>query len=114
MAGESRNELEIATRTLNGAAIVALRGEIDLHSSPGLRKVLLDYVQQKTPRLIIDLSAVTYVDSSGVGTLVELKRKLDRQRGQVVLVGVQPRVKSVFEITQLDKFFEMKDQLPDG
>lgn len=111
MAGENKNDLQIETRQVQGAAIVILRGEIDLHSSPPLRKVLLEYVERKAARVIVDLTEVTYVDSSGVGTLVELKRKLDRQRGQVTLVGVQPRVKSVFEITQLDKFFEMRERL---
>ena len=114
MAGDGKNELAIEQRQHNGAAVIALQGEIDLHSSPALRKVLLDHVQQKTPRVLIDMSAVTYVDSSGVGTLVELKRKLDRQRGAVVLVGVQPRVRSVFEITQLDKFFTMAEKLPES
>ena len=56
-------------------------------------------------RLILDLTEVGYMDSSGVGTIVEAKRHADRQGGRVVLANLQARVRSVLEITQLDRFF---------
>ncbi|MGE3181424.1 MAG: STAS domain-containing protein [Phycisphaerae bacterium] len=85
--------------------IVALRGEIDLQSSPRLREAMLAEVENGAKRFIFDLADVTYVDSSGVGTLVELKRKLERRGAKLILAKVQARVMNVLEITQLDKFF---------
>jgi anti-sigma B factor antagonist len=87
--------------------VVRLSGEVDLRSSPQLRNVLLDVLAAKPRRLIVDLAQVGYMDSSGVGTLVEIKRLIERGAGQIVLAGLQPRVRSVFEITQLDKFFRI-------
>ena len=92
-----------------------LKGEVDLRSSPELRKRLSELVEGRTPRLVIlDLSGVEYVDSSGVGTIVELKRRALRTGGDVVLVGLQPRVRSVFEITRLDKFFKIAQSIDEA
>jgi anti-sigma B factor antagonist len=96
-------QVRIADET--DATIVRTAGEIDLQHSPTLRSSLLALAERKPRRVIVDLSAVTYVDSSGVGTLVEFKRRLERGGGEVILAGLQPRVRSVFEITKLDQFF---------
>ena len=90
-----------------GSTIVRPAGEIDLQNSPSLRTALLALAEKKPKRVLVDLSAVSYVDSSGVGTLVEFKRRLERGGGKVILAGLQPRVRSVFEITKLDQFFDI-------
>lgn len=98
-------QLQVDITLETGGAVAQLRGEIDLRSSPKLRAALLQVADRKPTRVIVDLAGVTYVDSSGVGTLVEFKRRLERAGGKVVLSGLQPRVRSVFEITKLDQFF---------
>lgn len=103
MANEPR--LKIEQHQDDGNFIVNLHGEIDLHSSPKLREAMLAEVGNGSQRFIFDLAAVDYIDSSGVGTLVELKRKVERQKCKLILAAVQPRVLNVLEITQLDKFF---------
>jgi anti-sigma B factor antagonist len=85
--------------------IVYVSGDVDLRSSPALRTELLNLLKSPPRRLIVDLTGVDYMDSSGVGTVVELKRLLERKGGKLVLCGLQERVRGVFEITQLDKFF---------
>ena len=99
--------------TVDGGAqpVVQLHGEIDLRTSPGLRERLLEVLERRPERVILDLTGVQYMDSSGVGTVVELKRRLERAGGRIVLVGLQPRVRSVFEITKLDKFFKIVESV---
>jgi anti-sigma B factor antagonist len=97
-----------------GVTLVQPAGEIDLQHSPTLRTTLLSLAERKPPRVIVDLAAVTYVDSSGVGTLVEFKRRLERGGGRVILAGLQPRVRSVFEITKLDQFFTIVANLDEA
>lgn len=87
------------------ALILTLSGEVDLHSSPELRATMSELVQHAKPRVILDLSQVPYMDSSGVGTLVEAKRLVEREEAQLILVNPQQRVMGVFEITHLDRFF---------
>jgi len=85
--------------------VVHLHGEIDLHQSPGLHEALVDLCSERPARLILNMSEVSYIDSSGVGSLVEIFRRLKRDKGAFVLVAPGPRVMSVLEITRLDKFF---------
>ena len=108
------DELRIDLADVNRGRLVRVAGEVDLHSSPQLRTLLLQVLEQEPELLILDLSAVSYMDSSGVGTMVELKRLAERQGGQVVLAGLQPRVRGVFEITQLDKFFAIVDNVDEA
>jgi anti-anti-sigma factor len=103
----SDGQLDIQTRAEPGGELITLRGEIDMRCSPTLRAALVEVVDRKPQWVIMDLSGVTYIDSSGVGTLVEFKRKLERTKGRIVLAGMQERVRSVFEITKLDRFFAL-------
>ncbi|MBU0639144.1 MAG: STAS domain-containing protein [Planctomycetes bacterium] len=102
---KKEDPLQIQTREEDGQRIVQISGEVDLGSSPQLRTMLVELASQRPARVIVDLAGVGYMDSSGVGTMVELKRTIERNGGEVVLAALQPRVRSVFEITQLDKFF---------
>jgi anti-sigma B factor antagonist len=88
-------------------AIVPLAGQIDLHQTPMVHKALVEVCEQRPVRLIIDLHDVEYMDSSGIGTLVELFRRVHGHGGELLLCGMCQRVRSVFEITKLDRFFKI-------
>jgi anti-anti-sigma factor len=97
--------LQVKTTTTDGAPVVNVHGEVDMQTSPRLRLLLLELAAKLGGPLLIDLSGVTYMDSSGVGTMVYVKREVERAGRRLVLMGLQPRVRSVLEITHLDKFF---------
>ena len=101
------HSLKVETTIEQNAPVVHVRGDVDLHSSPRLRELLLESARRTTDTLRIDLSQVHYMDSSGVGTMVFVKREVERAGRHVILIGLQPRVRSVFEITHLDKFFRI-------
>ena len=62
--------MEYKTRQEKGFSVVALQGDIDFHSSRDVRKVLLDIVNEKGD-MLVDMSEVKYIDSSGIACLVE-------------------------------------------
>ncbi len=103
----ARRTLLVQTTTLHGRPVVQVQGEIDLRTSPELRDRLLEAAQEVSGQLLIDLSAVDYIDSSGVGTLVYMKREVEKAGGQLVLIGPPPRVRGIFEVTRLDTFFRI-------
>lgn len=107
-------QLRIRTTREAQQTVVQLEGEIDLRSSPDLRSTLLELIDRAPGRVIVDLSGIAYMDSSGVGTLVEMKRRLERNGGRLILAALQPRVRSVFEITRLDKFFTIADSVEEA
>jgi anti-sigma B factor antagonist len=96
-------------RQEGAATIVALAGEVDLHHTPEVHKVLVAACQEQPGLLVVNLEAVTYMDSSGIGTLVEVFRRVNGYGGKLVLCGLNDRVHSVFEITKLDRFFKICD-----
>ena len=92
-----------------GATVVVLSGEVDLNHSPSLHAALAEIAGERPKRLMLDLNQVPYMDSSGLGTLVEVFRRVSSYKGKMVLFGLSSRVRSVFEITNLDKFFTICD-----
>ena len=96
-----------------GSLIVSFEGDVDLEYSPTARRVLLDSVNRKRD-VLVDLSAVSYIDSSGVANLVEAFQ-LSRQRGTgFALVSVNPAALRVLQLARLDKVFTIHATLEDG
>jgi anti-sigma B factor antagonist len=91
------------------AAIVEVTGDVDLNRSPALQQALLELVEKNPSRIVIDLSGVGYMDSSGVASLVKLLSRVRRKDVSLSLVGLTDRVRNIFEITRLDSVFEIHD-----
>lgn len=111
---QPQNNLNIKTTDDDGISIVGLTGELDLGTSPDLHAELIRLIETKPRRIILDMRELAYIDSSGVGTLVDAHRRLKKEGGNVVLVGLQQRVRSVFEITRLDSFFTITANLDEA
>ncbi len=90
-----------------GGVVVDLQGEIDLHQSPQLHERLVEVCKSKPKVLVLNLAEVVYMDSSAVGTLVHTYRTVTGYKGRLALAGMQDRVRSVFEISRLDKYFQI-------
>ncbi len=101
------------TREDRGAMIVAFEGDVDLQSSPDARKVLLEAVGKGMP-IMVDLSGVGYIDSSGVASLVESFQAARKAGQDLVLVSVSDGARRVLELARLDKVFTICDTLDDG
>ena len=87
-----------------GRIVIALSGEIDLENAGEVRKALLSALKQKKD-LLIDLAAVTYIDSSGIASLVEGLQVARKQKNDLCLVCVSARALRVLELARLDKVF---------
>ena len=85
--------------------VLPLEGEIDLHISPRVSAALAAMIEQKPQRLVIDLSKVTYIDSSGLAVLIEGMQNVEAYGGKFILAGIQENVKPIFEIARLDQVF---------
>jgi len=98
----------IATREHSGATIVDVSGDVDMGTSPGLRKALLEYLRV-TPRLVINLNGVRYIDSSGIASLVEVLKEARNKEKRLVLFGLNTAVREVLQLTRLIKIFEVRE-----
>jgi anti-sigma B factor antagonist len=95
------------------AAVVALSGDIDLETSPKVRTALLDCVGMKRS-VVVDMSAVAYIDSSGVASLVEAFQSARKSDTRFVLAQVSDAAMRVLELARLDKVFTIHESVDDG
>jgi len=97
------------TRQVGSTNVVVPAGEIDLQRSPGLYQEMMAICRGRPPRLVIDLRQVSYMDSSGVSTLVEVFRCVNVYGGTLLLLAPTARVRGMFQIAKLDRFFTIVD-----
>jgi anti-sigma B factor antagonist len=99
--------MSVKIENKNGLSVFHVDGEMDINSSPGIKKSFDKLLSARTPKVIINLSKVTYVDSSGLATLVEILKNMRSYGGKLRLSNLSAKVRSLFEITKLEKLFEI-------
>ena len=105
-------DLRLRVRNLENVTSIEIGGEIDLHSAPQLRVALLkstEAIEGAAPRVLVDLSEVTFVDSTGVGVLVGALKRARENGGDLHFCGAKARVQRVFEITGLLRLLPLFD-----
>lgn len=101
--------MTIDPSTAGGVLTLKISGLIDLAGSPKLREKLHEVAGTKPPAVVIDLAEVTYIDSSGLATLIEFYRELNTAKGRLALCGLQPRVRTVFDLVRLNELFQISE-----
>ena len=100
--------MQIAIRKLDQITIVDVSGDIDLSTSPELRKVLLREMRElKVPRVVINLTSVRYVDSSGVASLLEGLKASRDLKSRFIMYGLNTKVTQVLQLSKLLNVFEI-------
>lgn len=98
--------------TAEGVMVLEFNGEIDLQHSPELRRLLQARAAQRIPALLLDFTAVKYIDSSGLATLVEYYQSSRAYAGKIMVVGLSHRVRSIFELVRLNEVFPIYATVP--
>jgi anti-sigma B factor antagonist len=100
--------MKTTIREQPGITIVDVSGDVDMATSPSLRKTLLESLK-KIPRLVVNLRAVQYVDSSGIASLVEVLKEARDKNKRLILFGLNPAVREALRLMRLTKVFEILD-----
>jgi anti-sigma B factor antagonist len=100
-------DVSFAVEERQGIPVLGVSGEIDVYTAPRLRERLLELAQQGTTRVVVDLSEVSFVDSTGLGVLVSGLKRFREGGGDLLLVVVQPQIMKVLEITGLTTVFSV-------
>ncbi len=102
--------MQISARYVDKATIFDISGDIDLVHSPEVRKALLREVREnRTPRVVMNLSKVRYIDSSGVASLVEGLKASHDLGLRFILFGLSPSAREVLQLSRLLRIFEVYD-----
>jgi anti-sigma B factor antagonist len=100
-----------SARIGRGVHGIALGGEIDLHTAPRLDEALFSAIDEGAHRVLVDLAATTFVDSTVLGILLRAHRRLDDAGGRLVVVSNDPRILRTFELTGLDRTLAVEPTL---
>jgi len=87
--------------------VLVLQGEIDLHESPRVKDGILRLLEENPPRVFVDLSLVTYIDSSGLAVLIEAMQRVNAYGGKLALFGIHDAVQNIMQIARLDQVFRI-------
>jgi anti-sigma B factor antagonist len=102
--------VNISARKIDQATILDVSGNIDMSNSPEMRKALLREIREKgVTRVVLNLSGVSYIDSSGVASLVEGLKASKESGSRFVLFGLSDSAREVLKIARLLKLFEVYD-----
>jgi anti-sigma B factor antagonist len=85
--------------------VVTLEGEIDIYSSPQFKEILLKGIEEGATRVVIDLSEVTFIDSTALGVLVSGAKRVRPRNGSLDIICVDENIIRILEITGLDRVF---------
>jgi anti-sigma B factor antagonist len=98
--------LEVQTRRAeNGITVLAPTGRLDVAGAPALKEALGEVADRGPARVVIDLEGVSFVDSTGLGSVVAALRQLRSKQGQLRLAAPNQQVRLVLELTTLDRVF---------
>lgn len=91
------------------AYLIALAGEFDLHTGPEFERRVLEALGRGASEIVVDLSEVSFIDSTTIGVLMRTRKRLTPLRGRLLLVCTDRNILRLFEITALDRMFEIYD-----
>ena len=107
-------DLSLSTREDAGTLVVDIGGEIDVYTSPKLRERLVGLVGEGARRLVVDLEDVEFIDSTGLGVLVGVLKRIRARDGVMSLVCSQDGLLRVFRITGLENVFSIYSSVDDA
>jgi anti-sigma B factor antagonist len=98
--------LEVQTRQVdNGVTVVAPTGRLDVAGAPALKDAISEAVKNGQPRVVLDLEGVSFVDSTGLGSVIAALKQIRSSQGDLRLAAPNQQVRVVLELTTLDRVF---------
>ncbi len=105
---------EVTDSERPGVAVLDVRGEIDVATSPELQEILVELIGRGPELLIVNLTDVSFIDSTGLGVLVGAVRDVRAGGGDLRLVVTEPHIMKLLELTGLDEVFSVVSNASDA
>ena len=98
--------LEVLTRQVdNGVTVVAPTGRLDVAGAPALKDAISEVVKNGPPRVVLDMEGISFVDSTGLGSVIAALKQIRSSQGDLRLAAPNQQVRVVLELTTLDRVF---------
>lgn len=99
--------MQVNVQVDDRGGVISVQGDVDLYTSPELRKAITRLAKRKINPMVVDLAEVEYMDSSGVATLVEGMQLTGKYDGNFRIACLSQGVREVFELARLDRVFNI-------
>ena len=106
--------MNVTTEALPKGTLLAVEGQVDMHTSPELRTKLRETLEKKSSPVVVDLTKVGFIDSSGLATLIEALQAVGKYGGKLRLCGLSPAVKNLFKLSNLISIFDIRETREDA
>jgi len=103
--------VKVNAKEIGGIVVMEVEGEVDAEHAPNLKRALIKAKESVEKGLVMDLTKVSFIDSTGLGVLISLMRQMKEQGSELRLTGMQDEVRSIFEITRLYKVFSLSESV---
>ena len=107
-------DLELETTKHDRTTVLTVRGEIDVYTAPRLRQGIVDLVDAGSTSIVVDMEKVDFLDSTGLGVLVEGLKRVRTRGGDLSIVVTQDKILKIFEITGLNKAFALHSSVDEA
>ncbi|MBF0486032.1 MAG: STAS domain-containing protein [Candidatus Omnitrophica bacterium] len=97
--------MDIKVEKINDIALVTLSGELNMDNSNTLREAFKKILKEMNTKVLVDFEKLSFIDSSGIATLIEMFQNLEKVKGRLCLCQVNKRIIGIFEITKVHKLF---------
>lgn len=106
--------MSFAIRKQGDVCVVDVDGQLIVGNRQELKQKVLDELERGERRFLVDFSQTGYIDSSGLGVLVSLSKKIRESGGELRLAGLNEDLKTLFELTKLDTLFQITNSRETG
>jgi len=107
--------MRLVEEKINGFTLLSIEEErIDAHNSEELKLTILHLIEDGEINIIVQLKNVRFIDGSGLGALLSGHKNASSKSGKIILITIQPQVFSMFELTRLDRVFEIYANLDEA
>lgn len=102
-------DITVSFDHVENAWVVKPVGEVDIYTSPKMKEVLTDSLKEKDVDILMDCDELEYVDSTGLGVLISVLKRVRESGNDIIIVNLKPNIRKLFDITGLDKVFIIKE-----
>ncbi len=103
-------DIQVLSKNIDGIYLIEIEGEVDTYTSSKIKQEILKIVDQ-TSTIIISMEKVKFIDSTGLGILIGIIKKVKEKEGEMVIISPNSYINQIFEITGLFKVFKIVDNL---
>lgn len=106
--------MQISIREVDSIPVISISGEVDLYNAKEIKQVLDQKIQEGKYEIVVDVSEVPFMDSSGIGTLVTGMYKLRKYYGGLKVAGISGSVAKVFKLTGMESHLQVYESIEEA